>query len=76
METQTQSVKLVPMEMEGFAAVGYDPNSRCLFMKLRDGTTVRLEKVPQFRYSGLLSSPRKDAYYRAFIKDQFLSKLV
>ena len=76
METPLQSVKLVPVETEAFEAVGYDPASRCLYMKLRDGTTVRLEKVPQFRFSGLLSSPRKDAYYRAFIKDQFLTKPV
>jgi hypothetical protein len=76
METHAQPVKFVPMETDAFEAVGYDSASRCLFMKLRDGTTVRLEKVPQFRFAGLLSAPRKDAYYRSFIKGQFLSKPV
>jgi hypothetical protein len=74
METQTQSVKLVSMNTEAFEAVGYDIASRSLVIKLHDGTTIRLEKVPQFRFQGLMSSPRKDAYFRAFIKDQFVSK--
>jgi hypothetical protein len=77
METQGQSVKLVPMtDTEAFEAVGYDTAARCLVLKLHDGTTIRMEKVPQFRYQGLMGSPRKDAYFRAFIKGQFLSKPV
>jgi hypothetical protein len=76
MEMPNQHVKLVPTDSEGFEAVGYDASARCMIMKLRDGTTIRLENVPRFRYSGLLSSPRKDAYYRAFIKGHFLTKNV
>jgi hypothetical protein len=32
--------------------------------------------VPGFRYDALLAAPRKDAYYRTFIKDRFLTKPV
>ena len=32
------------------------------------------DNVPGFRYEGLLTAPRKDAYYNTFIKNFFLSK--
>ena len=40
------------------------------------GIHLRLcfDNVPGFRYESLLTAPRKDAYYRTFIKDRFLTK--
>ena len=54
--------------------IGYSDATRTLYIKFRDGTTLRFEKVPRFRYQGLLAAPRKDAYHKTFIKDQFLTK--
>jgi len=50
------------------------PGSRKLFVKFRDSSTLYFEGVPGFRYQGLLSSPRKDAYFKTYIKDCFLAK--
>jgi hypothetical protein len=71
-----QELKLMPVEADLFESVGYEDLTHCLHIKFRDTGTVRFEKVPRFRYQGLLGAPRKDAYYRAFIKDKFLSRPV
>lgn len=74
MEPQAQSVKMTTVEADQFESVGYEDATRCLYIKFRDGTKLRFDKVPRFRIQGLLSAPRKDAYFRTFIKDQFLSQ--
>jgi hypothetical protein len=73
METAAHSVKLAPVDADLFESVGYEDLTHTLYLKLRDGTTLRFHKVPHFRYAGLLGAPRKDAYFKTFIKDQFLS---
>ena len=74
MATELQSVKMVPVDAELFEAIGYVPKARRLYIKFRNLPTLSLENVPGFRYEGLLAAPRKDAYYRTFIKDRFLTK--
>ena len=69
-------VKLVPVDADQFESIGYDDATRTLVVKFRNSTTMHFEKVPRFRYSGMLVAPRKDAYYRSFIKDQFITKQV
>jgi hypothetical protein len=73
MEPIGHSLKLAPVDADLFESVGYEDLTHTLYLKLRDGTTVRFQKVPRFRYMGLLGAPRKDAYFMTFIKDQFLS---
>jgi hypothetical protein len=69
------TVAMMPVDAHMFESVGYAIGSRKLFIKFRDsGGTLCFEGVPGFRYQGLLSAPRKDAYYKTYIKDQFLSK--
>jgi hypothetical protein len=65
---------MMPVDAKMFESVGYTTTSRRLFIKFRDSPTLCFEGVPGFRYQGLLSSPRKDAYFKTYIKDQFLSK--
>jgi hypothetical protein len=72
----SQGLKLAPVDADLFESVGYEDLTHTLFLKLRDGTTLRFQKVPRFRYTGLLGAPRKDAYFRTFIKDHFLSAQV
>jgi KTSC domain len=76
MDTQPHAVKMASVESDLFESVGYDDGSRCMIVKFRNAPTMRFEKVPRFRYQGLLSAVRKDAYYKTFIKDQFLSKTI
>jgi hypothetical protein len=73
METAAHSVKLAPVDADLFESIGYEDLTHTLYLKLKDGTTLRFQKVPRFRYSGLLGAPRKDAYFKTFIKDQFLA---
>jgi hypothetical protein len=70
------AVKMVPVEADMFESVGYEDLTHCLYLKIRNAQTIRFEKVPRFRFQGLLGAPRKDAYFKTFIKDQFLSKAI
>jgi hypothetical protein len=48
--------------------------NRQLIIKFRGSPTMCFDGVPGFRFQGLLSAPRKDAYYNTYIKNQFLTK--
>ena len=76
MENLLQQVKMVPVDADTFESVGYVDATRRLIIKFRNAPTLCFEKVPRFRYSGLIAAPRKDAYYKTFINHQFLSKPV
>ena len=76
MDSQIQSVKMMPVDAELFESIGYDNATRCMIVKFKNSTTMRFEKVPRFRFQGILAAPRKDAYYRSFVKDQFLTKQI
>ena len=72
----TQQLKYVPVDAESFESVSYDEINHTLYLKFRDSPTLKFEKVPRFRWQGLMSAPRKDMYYKTFIKNQFLTKPV
>jgi hypothetical protein len=74
MATVAQPVKMMPVDADLFEAIGYVPKTRQLYVKFRNSPALCLDNVPGFRYEGLLAAPRKDAYYRTFIKDRFLTK--
>ena len=76
MAAELQSVKLVPVDADLFEAVGYVTRTRRLYIKFRNSPALAFDNVPGFRYESLLTAPRKDAYYRTFIKDRFLTKPV
>jgi hypothetical protein len=70
------NVKMRPVSAQLFESVGYVEVSRQLIIKFYHAPTLCFDKVPFFRFQGLLNAPRKDAYYKTFIKDQFLTKEV
>ncbi len=76
MEIQGQPVKMAAVDADLFESVGYVDATRSLYVKFRNAPALRFEKVPRFRYQGLLAAPRKDAYFKTFIKDQFLTRQV
>jgi len=69
-------VKMTRVDADLFESIGYTPSNRRLYIKFRNSPTVYYEGVPNFRVQGLLTAPRKDAYFRSFIKDHFLTKEV
>ncbi len=76
MDPQLHSLKMASVDADQFESVGYNDTARMLYIKFRNAPALRFEGVPRFRYQGLLSAPRKDAYFKTFIKDQFLSRSV
>ena len=67
-------VKMMPVEADTFVAIGYAANTRQLFITFAKGGTLVYANVPGFRYDGLLAAPRKEAYFKTFVKDIFISK--
>ncbi|MGB7769273.1 MAG: KTSC domain-containing protein [Verrucomicrobiia bacterium] len=76
MATGAQVVKMTPVDADLFDAIGYEFPKRRLYIKFRTSPALCFDNVPGFRYDGLMAAPRKDAYYRTFIKDRFLTKPV
>ena len=73
MDAQSQC-KMVSVQAEQIESVGFSDTSHTLFIKFRNAPGLSFEKVPRFRFEGLMAAPRKDAYFRTFIQNQFLSK--
>ncbi len=76
MATVMQPIKMVPVDADLFEAIGYMPKTRQLCIRFRNSSALCYDNVPGFRFEGLLNAPRKDAYYRTFIKDRFMTKPV
>ena len=76
MPGQQPAVKMVPVDGRILESVGYVMSTRKLFVKYHEQPMQCFENVPGFRYQGLLEAPRKDAYFKSFIKDRFLVKEV
>ena len=74
MEPLGHTLKFVPVDADLFESVAYDDFNHTLYIKFRGSPAMKMEKVPRFRFQGLMGAPRKDAYFRTFIKDQFLTK--
>jgi len=75
MSTPVQAnVRWTPVDAQAFESIGYSMGTRQLFIKFRGSPPMCFDGVPGFRYQGLLSAPRKDAYFRTYIQRQFLAK--
>ena len=76
MTPKPKEIKMVPVGADEFESVGYVIGVRQLYIKFRNSPVLCFNNVPGFRYEGLMSAPRKDAYYKTFIKHFFISKPV
>lgn len=73
----TANLKFVPVDASAFESVSYTPSSRTLYVKFRNGLpSLSFANLPGFRYEGLLAAPRKDAYFKTFIENQFLANQI
>jgi KTSC domain len=70
------AVKMTKVEADTFESVGYGISNRRLYVKFKNAPTLCYEGVPSFRYQGLLSAPRKEAYFKTYIKNQFMGQPV
>ena len=71
------NIKFVHVSSSNLESIGYAITSRQLFVKFNNNLPpLCFENVPGFRYEGLLAAPRKDAYYKTFIENQFLASQV
>jgi hypothetical protein len=70
------AVKMVRVEASAFEAVGYVPVSRQLYIKFKTMPAMCFDNVPGFRFDGLMAAPRKDAYFKSFIENKFMTKTV
>lgn len=68
------AVKMMPVDADTFESIGYVMANRRLYVKFRNAPTICYEGVPGFRYQGLLAAPRKDAYFKTYIQNHFLTK--
>ena len=67
-------VKMIPVDADLFESIGYISGGRQLYVKFKNSPPLVFNNVPGFRWDGLMSAPRKDAYFNTFIKNFFLSK--
>lgn len=71
------NIRFVRVESTNLESVGYTAASRQLFVKFHNNLpALCFANVPGFRYEGLLAAPRKDAYFKTFIENQFLASQV
>jgi hypothetical protein len=70
----SQPLKMVSVEADQIESVGFIESSHSLYIKFRNSPPMLFEKVPSFRYQGFMAAPRKDAYFRTFIKGHFMAK--
>jgi hypothetical protein len=68
------AVKMIPVDSELFESIGYATGGRQLYIKFRNSPPLVFNNVPGFRFDGLKSAHRPDAYFNTFIKNFFLSK--
>ena len=71
------NLKFTPVDATAFESISYVPASRQLFIKFRNNMpTLCFANVPGFRFEGLKAAPRKDAYFKTFIENQFMTNQV
>ena len=70
------ALKMVRVEANAFESVCYVATARTLYIKFKDMPALCFEDVPGFRYEGLMAAPRKDAYFKSFVENKFMTKAV
>jgi hypothetical protein len=76
MALPNSNLKMVGVESNLFESVGYIDSTREMYIKFKNSPMLCIADVPRFRFNGLMTAPRKDAYYTTYIKDRFLAKPV
>ncbi len=62
---------MIPVSSQNLAAVGYNADSKTLFIKFHKGGTYAYDNVPESVYRGLMSASSKGKYHKAYIKNSY-----
>jgi hypothetical protein len=62
----------MPDETSHIRSVHFDRGTRTLRVELEDGRALEYADVPEHLYDELAHSPRRDAFYRDHIRDEFI----
>ena len=64
-------MEMIRVNSDAISAVGYDPVSRRMKVKFKQGKTYDFCNVPERIFNGLLSAGSKGAYYNDHIRDRY-----
>ncbi|WP_167401223.1 KTSC domain-containing protein [Paraburkholderia eburnea] len=62
---------MTPVVSRIFAEIGYDPATRQMKVRFRDGRVHIHRRVPAFVYERFIESPRKYAYYQSKVERHY-----
>lgn len=64
-------MEMIRVNSSAISAVGYDPASRRMKIKFKQGQTYDFCNVPERIFNGLLSAGSKGSYYNDHIRDRY-----
>ncbi len=64
-------MEMIRVNSSAIAAAGYDPPSKMMKIKFKQGKTYDFCRVPQSVFDGLLSASSKGSYYDSHIRNRY-----
>jgi hypothetical protein len=64
-------MEMITVSSRAINAIGYDPNTKKMKIKFKQGTTYDFCHVPEYIFKGLLSASSKGTYYNDHIRDKY-----
>lgn len=64
---------MYPVNSSQISYIGYEEDTKELFITFKNGSTYKYENVPEMTYKILLSSPSKGKYFADNIKNIYVS---
>ncbi len=64
-------MEMISVSSSAISAIGYDPDSRRMKIKFKQGETYDFCNVPEHIFNGLLSASSKGTYYNDHIRDRY-----
>lgn len=60
-------MNMIPVSSSNLASIGYDENSRTLYVSFRNGRLYKYSGVPLQVYNGLMAASSKGQYFDRYI---------
>lgn len=62
---------MIPVDSSAISAIGYDPGTKRMKVRFKQGKVYDFCGVPESRFNSFLNSASKGSYYRDYIKDNY-----